>query len=77
MSEFSAAIVFKDSAQNAYKLRVFITMGERAGCVDVGVWCDIGWVELCTMLQELEQQALKRYRIRKPINRGALHLVRQ
>lgn len=74
-TEFSAAIVFKDSEQNAYKLRVFVTLGGRTGCIDVAVWCDIEWKELCTMLSELEAQAKKRYRIRKPVNRGLLHLV--
>lgn len=75
-TEFSGEILFKDSEKNAYCLRVYLDTGIRRGCVDAGVFCDIPWDKLCQMLGEIEVESIKRYHIRKPINRGNLHLVR-
>jgi hypothetical protein len=74
--EFSGKIQFKDSAKNAYALRVFVNDGWRHGCIDIAVWTNCTWVQLCEALIDVEKLIKKKARISKPLNRGNLHLVR-
>ena len=76
MFEFSGAIQFKDSKKNAYALRIYVRDEWRHGCIDIAVWTDISWEQLCEALMDVEKKIKKKARITRPINRGHLHLVR-